>query len=62
MSKEEENRGSFKISETAIKKVDALLNMDKDDESLMKWKEQLLGQATAENFSRMDQKKLIFVL
>ncbi len=49
--KDEETDDKFKIAEQAIKKVDALMDLDKEDEALTKWKEQLLGKAT-EPYSR----------
>jgi hypothetical protein len=47
----EESEDNFKVSQHSIKQVDVLLNLDKDDEALTKWKEQLLGKA-AEVYSR----------
>jgi len=35
-------------------KVDDIMNMDKDDESLRKWKESMLGNASAQGFSPKD--------
>lgn len=48
--KDEVEQGSnYKVSDQSLKKVDDLLNRDKEDESLKKWKEQLLGNALSAN-------------
>lgn len=52
MAEHNEETDNFKISETARKKVDDIMNLDSNDESLKKWKEQLLGNALSEDIAR----------
>jgi len=56
---EETSDEKFKIAEQAIKKVDALLDLDKDDEALRKWKEQLLGNATQAYSPKDDPRRVV---
>lgn len=47
---DEESQDNYQVSKKVT--VDELLNMDKEDESLRKYKESLLGQASKEVYSR----------
>jgi hypothetical protein len=49
---EKEGLEVYKVADAAIKTVDDLMNRDKEDESLNKWKEALLGKALAAEAAR----------
>jgi len=57
--KDEDNQDNFKIADQAIKKVDVLLDLDKDDEALRKWKEQLLGSAKEAYAPKDDPRRVV---
>jgi len=59
MTEHEGAEDKFKIAEQAIKKVDDLMNLDKDDEALRKWKEQLLGTATEVCSPKDDPRRVV---
>ncbi len=49
---EHEEEDTYKVSDKGIKKVDALMDLDKNDDSLTKWKESLLGKGLSEDVAR----------
>jgi len=52
---------NYKVSGTSIKKVDDLMNKDKEDESLNKWKAALLGKALSEDISPKDDPRRVVI-
>jgi len=57
----QEAADNYKVNSGAVKKVDELLNRDKDDESLKKWKEALLGKSAANVYSPKDDPRRVVV-
>jgi len=57
--KEEEADDNFRVSQQSIKKVDAIMNLDQDDEALRKWKEQLLGSAKEVYSPKNDPRRVV---
>jgi len=56
-----ESADTYKISDQSVKKVDALMDLDKDDESLKKWKATLLGSAVKAYSPKDDPRRVVIV-
>eukprot|EP01115_Flamella_aegyptia_P005434 TRINITY_DN2290_c0_g1_i2.p2 TRINITY_DN2290_c0_g1~~TRINITY_DN2290_c0_g1_i2.p2 ORF type:complete len:77 (-),score=10.66 TRINITY_DN2290_c0_g1_i2:81-311(-) len=61
MADNEEVTSQYKPNEQSIKKVDELMNRDKDDESLRKWKESLLGKALSEDIAPKNDPRRVVI-
>eukprot|EP01118_Nematostelium_gracile_P014651 TRINITY_DN5763_c0_g1_i1.p1 TRINITY_DN5763_c0_g1~~TRINITY_DN5763_c0_g1_i1.p1 ORF type:complete len:199 (-),score=56.50 TRINITY_DN5763_c0_g1_i1:48-644(-) len=60
MADNEESVSDFTIANNAAKKVEDIMNLDKDDEALRKWKEKLLGNV-AEVYSPPDDPRRVVI-
>jgi len=52
---------TYKVSSQAVKKVDDLMNLDKNDDSLQKWKATLLGSALSADVAPKDDPRRVVI-